>query len=236
MNLTSLSRWCGHEARMQIKNGMYPVYIIVNLIYIFALGYVPADWKETITILLVLSDPTFLGMIFVGGILLLERNNGIPKGIGISPIGSGGYVLAKCISLLIIVLVTTICIMSAGGIRITVYKIIGVLLAAAVFTMGGMIISTYSKSLNHFIGLFMGATVFGVLPIVVYCFKPSCMWLSWLPAYPLLRVLIQDGWKITADSLTLTKSGNLICIMVLLCWCIMTYYATKLVVERRLFQ
>lgn len=236
MNYVGVSKWCRHEVHMQIKNGMYPVYIIVNLIYIFALGYVPIEWKETIAILLVLSDPTFLGMIFVGGILLLERNNGIPKGIGVSPIGSGGYVLAKCISLLIIVLVTTICIMRAGEIRITIYKIIGVLLASAVFTMSGMIISTFSKSLNHFIGLFMGGTIIGVIPIVVYFFKPSCMWLSWLPTYPLLRVLIQDGWKITADSVALTTSGNLLSIGVLFLWCIIIYFITKIVIERRLFQ
>lgn len=236
MNFVSISRWCKHEVRMQIKNGMYPVYVIVNLIYIFALGYVPAEWKETIAILLVLSDPTFLGMIFVGGILLLERNNGIPRGIGISPVGSEGYVLAKCMSLLIIVLLTTICIMSAGGIRITVYKIIGVLLSAALFTMSGMIISTYSKSLNHFIGLFMGTTIISVLPIIVYCFKPSSIWVFLFPAYQLLRVLIQDGWKITSSSVALTTSGNLICIVALLVWCIMIYFTTKLVIERRLFR
>ena len=97
-------KWIIHEIKMQWKNGLYILYILVNLFYILLLGYIPESFKEMVTTVLIISDPTFVGMIFAGGIFLLERNQGIPKAIGISPWGSIGYLLGKIISLVMIVL------------------------------------------------------------------------------------------------------------------------------------
>ncbi|WP_167958170.1 hypothetical protein [Anaerosporobacter faecicola] len=235
MRIKGVLKWCEHEIRMQVKNGMYPVYIIVNLIYIFALGYVPDGWKETVAILLILSDPTFLGMIFVGGILLLEKNNSIPKGIGVSPIGSGGYILGKCFSLLLITAITANCILVAGKIPIRLWKELAILLTALLFTMIGMILSTFSKSLNHFIALFIGATVIGVLPIVLGCYFPDQLLLKWIPTFALFRVLIQDGFQLTSNIKVLTMGENLFFCLELVIWCVGTYVGTKHVIEKRLF-
>ena len=80
-------KWILHEMRLQWKNGLYAVYILIAFLYVFALGYVPEDYKEAVSIMLVVTDPTFVGLMFVGALLLLEKNQGIPKGIGVSPLG-----------------------------------------------------------------------------------------------------------------------------------------------------
>lgn len=235
MSIQNVARWTGHEIRLQMKNGMYIAYLLVNLLYIFALGYVNGEWKGTVATLLVLTDPTFLGMIFVGGILLLEKNSRIPNGIGISPLGSGGYIIAKCLSLLVITVITAICIMMAGTVRITILKLVAITIVAAIFTMYGIVLATYAKGLNHFIALFMVGTVIGVLPVVLYLVNPLSKLLCFLPTYPLIRILSNDGWAI-GEVHVLSSEGVVVSLVILLLWLIGTYYYTKRTIERRLFR
>lgn len=154
-----------HEMRLQCKNGMYALYIVVNVIYIVLLSYVPTPYKELATTLVLLTDPTFLGMIFVGGILLLEKNQGVPKGIGITPLGSSGYIISKVASLLFISLIlgTVIAIVTVGKQVNLLTLWIGLGLGASLFTLLGMMIGAYSKSSNQFL-IFMSLVCIALAP------------------------------------------------------------------------
>ena len=164
----STLKWVGHEIKLQWKNGLYVLYILINLFYILVLGYVPREYKELITTLLLLSDPTFLGMIFVGGILLLERNQGIPKGIGVSPLGSSGYIIGKVASLLVIAVVTGLCIMKAGQMKINFNRVAALIMSGSLFTLIGIIIGSFAKGINHFMFLIAIVTIPFAVPLIAY--------------------------------------------------------------------
>lgn len=217
--------WTWHEIKLQWMNGLYIIYLLVNLIYIFALGYVPQEYKALVTTLLILSDPTFLGMIFVGGILLLEKNQGIPKGIGISPLGSYGYVISKVISLLVIALVTSISLMVTGGIEITVTKVIGILLGSSIFTMMGIIVGSYAEGTNHFIVLIVGVSSLLALPIFTFYLWRSFTVFNFMPIYAMIRLL--EGEEALQ---TVILSGLYLCI-----WLIGIGMITSKVVENKIF-
>nr|WP_307991701.1 hypothetical protein [uncultured Niameybacter sp.] len=154
-----------HEMRLHCKNGMYALYIVVNALYIVLLSYVPGPYKELATTLVLLTDPTFLGMIFVGGILLLEKNQGVPKGIGVTPLGSEGYIISKVASLLFISLIlgTVIAIVTVGKQVNLLTLWVGLGLGASLFTLLGMIMGAYSKSSNQFL-IFMSIACMAVAP------------------------------------------------------------------------
>jgi fluoroquinolone transport system permease protein len=207
-----------------MKNGMYGVYIFVNVIYIILLGYLPSEWKQTASTLLLLSDPTFLGMIFVGGILLLERNNSIPRGIGVSPLGSGGYIISKCISLMIIAELTAISIMLAGGIKITTGGLLAIMLCGSVFTMLGIMIGSVARNINHFILISVMSTIPASFPILTFYFAPRAFIFNWIPVYPVIRII--NGTSLKQEFVLIT---------LLIIWVVGVYKLTRKVVEDRIF-
>ena len=107
--------WLRHELGLQWRNGLYALYIVITGCYLLALYYVPTPYQIPVSRLLVLTDPTFLGLVFVGAIILMEKSQGIPKAIGVSPLGVDGYIGGKVGSLLLINLGTAMCLLVAGG-------------------------------------------------------------------------------------------------------------------------
>jgi fluoroquinolone transport system permease protein len=215
-------KWILHEIKLQWKNGLYMVYLLINFLYILLLGYTPTPYKELVTTLLLLSDPTFLGMIFVGGILLLEKNQGIPKGIGISPLGGIGYLIGKIVSLLVIALLTAGCMMLVGGVAITFYRVAAIMVSASLFTLLGILIGCFSKGINHFIFLIVVGTLPFAIPVLGYLFELNLVWANWIPIHATVQVL-------TGHTYSMLYLGYLGI------WLVGVFILTKKIVERELF-
>ena len=219
-------KWIIHEIKMQWKNGLYILYILVNLFYILLLGYIPESFKEMVTTVLIISDPTFVGMIFAGGIFLLERNQGIPKAIGISPLGSIGYLLGKIISLVMIALLTSLCLMKAGGITVSASSILSIIVTSSIFTCIGLMVGAYAKSLNHFIYLLVIISIPLALPLITYIFAPSFIGLIWVPTYATIKRLGDlDGRKMCLVGYS----------AYLMLWLIATGLLTKKIIDQKVF-
>ncbi len=219
-------RWTLHEMKLQWKNGLYFIYILVTLLYILLLGYVPEAYKGEVAILLVVSDPTFLGMIFVGGILLLEKNQGIPKGIGISPLGSKGYIFSKVISLLVITLLTSICLMKVGYLSITFVKGVGLMLGASLFTLLGIIIGSFARNTNDFMFWVALFVIPFALPVLSFFFFKDFVILHFIPTYTLLELLSDIPLSLSEACLRLAYLGL---------WFGGTFVVTQKIVEERIF-
>lgn len=219
-------KWIIHEIKMQWKNGLYILYILVNLFYILLLGYIPAMFKEMAATVLIISDPTFVGMIFAGGIFLLERNQGIPKAIGISPLGSIGYLLGKVISLVTIALLTSLCLMKAGSIPMSAASILSIIVTSSIFTCMGLMVGAYAKSLNHFIYLLVIVSIPLALPLITYIFAPGFIGLIWVPTYATIKLLRDLG----GSSIRLLGYS-----LYLMLWLIATGLLTKRVIEQKVF-
>ncbi len=182
-------KWIVHEMRLQWKNGLYYVYALIAFLYMFGLGYVPQGYKEAVSTVLVVTDPTFLGLMFVGALILLEKNQGIPKGIGISPLGEAGYIWGKVCSLLIISLLTSLCILWAGRVNIKVHQVLGILISAGSFTLMGIIIGSYVKNINQFLIWCAVICIPLGVPVIAFYFRDWGNWLSIIPTYALLHLM-----------------------------------------------
>lgn len=219
-------RWIMHEIKMQWKNGLYILYVLVNLFYILLLGYIPAQFKEIAATVLIISDPTFVGMIFAGGIFLLERNQGIPKAIGISPLGSIGYLLGKVISLVLIALLTSLCLMKAGNIQINIISMLSITVTSSVFTCIGLMVGAYAKGLNHFIYLLVIVSIPLALPLITYIFAPGFIGFICIPTYATIKLLRANGQHF------IYLLGYSTYLML---WLIVTGIFTKKIIEEKVF-
>lgn len=87
------------DLRFQWRHGFYYVYIIVCACYWVLLQFIPDVYREITAVLLAFSDPAALGLILAGGMVLLERDQGVHDALFVTPIRLRTYLLSKTVSL-----------------------------------------------------------------------------------------------------------------------------------------
>jgi fluoroquinolone transport system permease protein len=102
------------DLRVQLRYQIVTVAIAVTVVYAVLLKVVPEEWRDDTTVLLVLADPTMIGFLFVGALMLFERGANTLQAVVVSPLSSAQYVWSKAISLTAIAMVCA-AVMTAGG-------------------------------------------------------------------------------------------------------------------------
>ena len=90
------------DIRFQIKQGFYLVYVIITAMYLIIMSFLPDDILAVALPLVVFSDPSVLGLFFIGGIILMEKGQGVLMVLVVSPLRTSEYILSKVISLAIV--------------------------------------------------------------------------------------------------------------------------------------
>ena len=98
------------------------------------------------------SDPSVLGLFFVGGMLLLEKEQGILQSIVVTPLRPVEYVTGKILSLSLVALFAGFLITKLSITQSVHYGLlfIGILLTSCFFTQMGILVACRSKSINAF--------------------------------------------------------------------------------------
>ncbi|WP_027084496.1 hypothetical protein [Cohnella panacarvi] len=141
------------DFRFQLRHGFYGVYVLVCSIYWVLLHYVPTGYKETVTLLLTFSDPSAVGLILAGGIVLLEKDQGIHASLFATPLQLKEYLLAKSISLSLLSLSAAWAI-HGFGLGMPDHPVLfslGVLLTSSMITLLSIGAVVRSQSINGFI-------------------------------------------------------------------------------------
>ncbi len=127
--------------------------MILSLVYIIILSLFNQEIAKVAVPILVFIDPSVLGLFFIGGMVLLEKEQGIIELLYITPLKVGEYLLSKLLTLGILSIIAGVII------AVVVYKgetnfllfISGILLTSILFTLIGFIISTRTKSINEYL-------------------------------------------------------------------------------------
>lgn len=153
-----------NDMRLQFRNGLYLVYLIVGVVYVLLLRFLPERTRLLVLPFLVYSDPAFLGFFFIGGILYLDRQSQMLLAFIVSPAKITDYVTGKIVSLSLLSLSGALFItfLTAGFSFNFVLLTAGVLLAALQMSLLGLIASTFFRTLNQYIFL----SVLFTLPFV----------------------------------------------------------------------
>lgn len=94
------------DIRFQRRHGFYYAYALVCLVYIGLLHFVPEGARDRTASLLTFSDPSALGLLFAGGILLLERGQAVMDQLFVTPLRLHEYLLSKILTLALLSLVS----------------------------------------------------------------------------------------------------------------------------------
>jgi fluoroquinolone transport system permease protein len=186
-----LARVAASDLRYQWRYGFYVIYAFIVVAFIVLIRLLPEAWRQTALVATLLSDPALLGFFFIGGILQLERGEGLLDALFVSPLRPWEYLLGKNVSLGLLSTAAGCLIALGSGVPRVQYALLsGALLAgSACFTLIGVSVSVNLKSMNAFLsidGLWEGLLL---VPPMLLMFGISHPVLEAFPGSAVLRLV-----------------------------------------------
>lgn len=140
--------------------------------YIAVLLITPREYKSITASLIILTDPSMLGLFFMGGIWLLEKGEGLHGFWSVSPLRPVEYVWSKSVSLAVLSTVSAdLIVLSAmrTGVNLVLLSF-SVFLGAVVFNLMGLMAASFARSVNHYMIIVLLPAVLLSMPPVLTAF------------------------------------------------------------------
>lgn len=151
-SLNRIKRALIADLKFERKQGFFTIYLIISFLYLLVLTQIPESYRHLAVPLVIFSDPSVLGLFFIGGMLLLEKEQGILQSIVVTPLESIEYVISKVVSLSIIAVLAGLLISAltySGRVNEGIL-ILGILLTSFFFTQIGILVACRSRTINEF--------------------------------------------------------------------------------------
>lgn len=141
------------DIMFQIRHGFYYAYLVVSVLYVLVLRNIPLEYRELVAILLIFSDTSALGFFFIGGIVLLEKDQNTLESLFVTPLRVAEYLISKVISLTILaaVMSTAIIALTFGESFNLLRLLTGIILSSSFFTLVGFALSARAKNVNEYL-------------------------------------------------------------------------------------
>jgi fluoroquinolone transport system permease protein len=208
------------DIRFQYKYGFYFLYMLFTVLYISLLSAFPEAWREKAAILMVFSDPTAMGLYFMGAIVLFEKSERVLDSIAVSPVRPYEYMMSKLFSIGMISVIVGLAIgLFSNTENITVFFILGIFLCSCLFSAAGLIIAAGSISLNGFIIATIPAQLIINIPAVAWLF-------GWRPGW----LKIHPG--VSMMELCANQKTALMSLLILLLWSLLAAFIANHAVRR----
>ena len=201
----------------QYKQGFYFIYLLISFVYLLILSQLPEAIAEIAITVIVFSDPSVLGLFFIGGILLLEKDQGVLQTLSVTPLKTQEYLISKLISLglISIMAVLLITLLSGGDDVNYVLLIAGVILTSAFFTLIGIIIATKSRHINAFFVRMVPWMIILMLPLALIILCPTEWFINIFPSISSFRLVYGAYRGISMAEVMFSAAILLICNLML---------------------
>ena len=180
------------DIRFQMKQGFCLVYVLITIIYLILLSFLPKDVLSIALPLVVFSDPSVLGLFFIGGIIMLEKVQGVLSVVVVSPLRTIEYILSKVVSLALVSVLAAFAITGFSNYDSVNWLLLflSTILTSGIFTLCGIIINAGCQTVNQY----MIKTIPYMLLFVLPCFSLIGFPYSWLftifPSVAALRLML----------------------------------------------
>jgi fluoroquinolone transport system permease protein len=163
--LLKLIKW---DFVLQIRYNIVTIAIIIAALYILLLKSLPNVNIDQLVILLVLSDPVMFGVMFIGVLVLYEKDNNTLSALIASPLTASHYLWSKAISLTLIAVPIALAISIVGyGLKLNyIHLLLAVTLTSIAFVFLGFIVVSKAKGFNQYIIKFVLFTLPVSIPIL----------------------------------------------------------------------
>jgi len=143
----------GYDLLFQYRHGFYHAYFLVTLFYIIILRLLPDSGGEFFAPILIFSDPAVLGCFFIGGMVLLEREQKIYDSFFVTPYKFREFILIRVFSLTVLATIAGIVIiLGAFGWRVDFFfYVLGLIFSSVFFTLLGFILAVRARNLNSYL-------------------------------------------------------------------------------------
>lgn len=141
------------DLKIQARNNILTVALIIAAIYTAVFYILGLHGSDKILIALIFSDPTFMGFIFTGVLVLFEKSSNTLQALVVTPVKIWQYFFSKAISLTLLALIICLAMVFAGhGFRFNYfYFIAATFLSSILFIFLGFVGVAKVKTFNQYI-------------------------------------------------------------------------------------
>jgi fluoroquinolone transport system permease protein len=202
------------EISLQWRQGFWLVYFVVSALYIIVLFNIPGDKRMMVSLIMILTDTTMLGVLFIGALVLLEKQQAVIHSLFVTPLEPSAYIWSKCVSLTLIATVMSILVYLPVW-QFSAYSLL--LLFCIIFTAGtfallGLGLAAGVSTINQYFGIMMGASILLTLPVIPYLLldkHPAFLFLPYIASLDLMLGALEPlaFWRMIADVLFMSAWG-----------------------------
>jgi fluoroquinolone transport system permease protein len=162
--------------------------------------------RMMVSLLMILADTSMLGVIFIGALVLFEKQQKVNHALWVSPLPLSQYIFSKSLSLSLISISMSILIyLPVWEFRPYVLLIFVCVAATALtFVMLGLGIAAGAEGINRYFGILIGASMLIVLPLVPFLVldrHPAFIWLPYVASLDLMLGILKPlpAWRMILD-------------------------------------
>ena len=158
------------DIKFQFKHGFYTVYIVLSIAYLIVLSFIPYSALKIVLPILIYTDPAGLGLFFIGGMVLLEKEQGVLALLYITPLKVYEYIMSKTLTLgMISALVGFVLSLVSYGLEANyILLFIGTFFVSIFYTLIGFIVASRSKSVNVYLVKMIPIMLLTILPCLSF--------------------------------------------------------------------
>ncbi|SDM95685.1 ABC transporter permease [Acetanaerobacterium elongatum] len=167
------------DIQFQFRQGLYLLYILVTAVYIIVLQKLPGgEVRQYLAALTIYTDPAIVGFFFIGGIVMLEKQQGVLDCLAVTPLSPAEYLFSKAISFGMLSLFATVVIVFAavGAEGNLLLLLISVGVSSVCFTFFGFLAAGSCRTVNQYFVRAVPMMLAAILP----CFSIIGFPFSWL--------------------------------------------------------
>lgn len=202
------------DISLQWRQGFWLVYFVVAALYILVLLNLPRESRMMVSLILILMDTSVLGSIFIGALVLLEKQQSVIHSLFVTPLEPSGYIWSKTLSLSLIATVMSILVylpvweFSAY----TLLLLLTVVVTAVTFALLGLGLVAGVETINQYFGVQMGVSMLFILPVIPYLLfhqHPAFLFLPYIASLDLMLGVLQHrpAWRMIIDLLCMGAWG-----------------------------
>jgi fluoroquinolone transport system permease protein len=180
------------DMRFQMKQGFYLVYVLITIMYLIILSFLPKEVLSVALPLVVFSDPSVLGLFFIGGIIMLEKVQGVLSVVVVSPLRTVEYILAKVISLGFVSVLAAFAITGFSHYEQVNWLLVflATILTSGIFTLCGIMINAGCQTVNQYLIKTIPYMLLFVLPCFSLIGFPYSELFTIIPSVAALRLML----------------------------------------------
>ena len=180
------------DIRFQMKQGFYLVYVLITIMYLILLSFLPEDVLSIALPLVVFSDPSVLGLFFIGGIIMLEKVQGVLSVLVVSPLRTIEYLLSKVVSLALVSVLAAFAITGFSNYSNVNWLLLflSTVLTSGIFTLCGIMINAGCQTVNQYMIKTIPYMLLFVLPCVTLIGFPYSWVFTIVPSVAALRLML----------------------------------------------